>query len=170
MIALIEMVLGSKVGRWVAEFVLAALVIGVGVLYLEHRGASHEFAKLQKSSTALVAKVTRQNADAAARYRASVAQNQEKLHADEARAIALRTQLDDSVRNFAAYRRAHPDVARAPGQPSAAAGGEPGAVDFGAIAVRLGEVGNELAGSVADLRGALQSCERDRDSLTGEPR
>lgn len=169
MITLIESVLGVSVPRWVIELVLAVLLVGSAALYLEHRGAQHELAKLQRSSAALVAKAEKQITRDASDYAAAQKANQEMLDAAQAAYAREHADLDDSVRKYDAYRKAHPDVARTPRQPGAASGGECGARDCGAVVEELAVRGNELAGSLGGLASGLQACERDRDALTGKP-
>lgn len=169
MIALIESLFGINVPRWVIEAVLVALVLGGAVLYLEHRGAQHELAKLQVSSARVLKQAKDQINAATASYAAAQLTNQEKLHAATAANAALESELTQRVRDFAAYRRAHPDVARSNGAAVATSSGECGARSCGDLAQELAERGTELAGSAGQAAAALESCQRDRDSLTGKP-
>lgn len=169
MISLIESALGISVPKWVVEAVLIGLLALSAVLYLEHRGATHELAKLQRSSAALIAKADAQITAETTKHNADVAANQEKLDAALAANSYLQSRLAQRVRDFDAYRRAHPDLPRPSPAPAARTGGDAGAVDFGALAEGLAQRGDELADAVGQLRAALQGCERDRDSLTGLP-
>ncbi len=170
MISIIEALFGSKVGRVLAEILFGLILAAALVLHFEHEGAKQALAKMQASSAELVQTVTRQNAQTTAQYEAAVAANQEKTHEAQASVATLQSRLADSVRQYDAYRSAHPDVAGAAGAGGAAQPGECGPEDCGALVERLAVRGNELAGSVGDLSADLQSCQRDRDALTGQPR
>lgn len=149
--------------------ILAALAfLGCGVLYLEHRGATQELAKLQKSSTALIAKAAAEVERETALHAADVEANQEKLNATQAANAALSDALDKRVRDFDAYRRSHPAVQNSAGGPVAASSGECGAQSCADLAVQLAERGNDLARSNGELVAALQAAQRDRDALTGK--
>ena len=142
--------------------------LGAAVYFgLEHRGKVEELAKLKASSAALVAKANAEIAKTNSAHAAEVAANQEKLNAATAANNALADQLDQRVRDFDAYRRAHPAVASAPGVPGPARSGECGAYECGDLAVRLASTGDELARSNGLLVASLQACQQDRDSLTG---
>lgn len=169
MITLIESVLGISVPRWVIELVLAALVLGGATLYLEHRGAARELAKLQVSSARVIAQAKDQiNADTAS-YAAAQSVNQGKLNAALKSNSDLNAALAQRVRDFAAYRASHPDVARSNGATVATSSGECGARSCGDLAQELAERGTELAGAAGQAAAALGSCQRDRDALTGKP-
>jgi hypothetical protein len=170
MIAIIEAVFGSKVGRVLAEIAFVALLIGAAVLHFEHKGAEGEITRLQKSSNALIDSAKNEIASINERHAAAVKANQEKTDAALAQVTTTNALLADSVRRFDAYRRAHPDVASAPGKPAPAAGGECGTQSCGDLASRLAQAGNELANSQGQLVATLESCQRDRDSLTGLPK
>ena len=170
MITIIESIFGSKLGRVLAEVLAALALIAVLVLHYEHKGASQALAKLETSSAQLVVKAQAEIAKEAASHQADVKANQEKTDAALAQVATTNNALSNSVRDFDAYRRAHPDVSRPRGGLNATPGGNASTVDYGAIAVQLAEVGNELARSAGDLAASLQSCQRDRDSLTGLPR
>jgi hypothetical protein len=170
MIALIESVFGIKIPAWIIEIVLiAALSLGA-VLYFEHKGATEELGKLKTSSAALIVKASKDIAVETAAHAADVKANQEKTDAALAQVTATNNLLAERVRDFDAYRRSHPDVPRAGGNTVATQPGECGASSCGDLAVRLAERGNELAGSLGAVVASLQSCQRDRDSLTGLPR
>lgn len=169
MITLIESIFGSKVGRFIAELVLVLALAAAVILHYEHKGATEELGKLTTSSAALVAKANKDIAQETAAHVADVKANQEKTNAAIAANTALSAQLDSRVRDFDAYRRAHPDVPRSSGGPSAAQPGSCGATSCGDLAVQLAERGNDLARSDGELAASLQSCQRDRDSLTGLP-
>ena len=169
MTSLIAKLFGLTIPTWVIELVALLALSATGVLYLEHRGATHELQKLEVSSAKLLTSTKQQIAAEVKAHAADVAANQEKLNEALDSNAALQSQLDQRVRDFDAYRRAHAPVARAPSQPAAAASGECGAQSCGDLAERLAERGNELATSIGELRAGLQACERDRDSLTGLP-
>lgn len=170
MISLIEAIFGSKVGRLLAEIAFALIVIFGAYHYVEHKGAAAEIGKLQAASAQLVTSVTQHNAADTKQYEAAGVANQEKTNAALAANASLSTRLADSVRDFDAYRRAHPGVASTTGADGAAQPGECGLEDCGAVVERLAVRGNELAGSTGQLSADLQSCQRDRDALTGEPK
>lgn len=170
MISIIESIFGSKVGRVIAEILVVLLLIFVYTMHLEHVGAKDELAKIQKSSAALIASARADITKETSAHAADIQANTEKTNAALAANTHLRGELDQRVRDFDAYRRAHPDVPRTGGGPLAAGAGECGTQDCGDLAVQLAERGNELAGSLGELTASLQSCERDRDSLTGLPR
>lgn len=169
MIMLIETIFGSKIGRTIAEALMIVVLVGMASLYLEHRGALGELAKLQKSSTELLAKAQKDIQTETAKHAADVKANEEKTNAVLAANAALGGALDQRVRDFDAYRASHPDVPRSAGGPDAAGGGECGLISCGELASRALQDANRLARSSADLSAALQSCQRDRDSLTGMP-
>lgn len=170
MIAILEAILGSKTGRIVAEILAGAAIVTIFALHFEHKGATTELAKLQVSSTKLIAQAQKDIQAETAKHAADVKANQEKTNAALAANAALQSSLSQRVRDFDAYRRAHPDVPRPAGGFSAAQPGECGASSCGDLAVQLATAGDELAGSSGKLAVALQSCQRDRDSLTGLPK
>lgn len=170
MILLITKLFGSTAGKWIAEILFALLAVGGVVLYLEHRGATQELTKLQKSSAALVQQTEQRNALDYDKYQAAATANQEKTNAALSANASLSARLADSVRGFDAYRRAHSPVASPTGAGGATSSGECGSEDCGAVVERLAVRGNELAGSDGALSADLQSCQRDRDALTGEPK
>lgn len=170
MISIIEAIFGSKVGRVLAELLLVAIAVTAVVLHFEHKGAADELSKLQKSSAVLVQKAQAQIATDTKQYQAAQATNQEKTNEALSRVTTVQSQLADSVRQYDAYRSQHPDVSRPAGVAGAAQSGECGSEDCGAVIERLAVRGNELAGSVGTLSADLQSCQRDRDALTGEPK
>ena len=168
--SLVTWLTGISVPTWVMELAVGLALLGGGILYFEHRGAREELGKLQVSSAALVAKAEKTIRAETEKHAADNAANLEKLDAANRDNAALGSALDQRVRDFDAYRRAHPDVPRPAGGPAAPVGGECGAQSCSDLAVQLAERGNDLARSVADLTAALQAAERDRDSLTGLPR
>jgi hypothetical protein len=170
MIALLEAMFGSKVGRICAEVLLAvALLFGV-YKYVEHKGAAQEIAALKASSAKVQDAAAKQIAANDAAHAAAVKTNEEKTNAAIQANVVTAGKLADSVRSFDAYRRTHGAVASPGSGPSAASAGECGVEDCGAVAVRLAQRGNELAGSLGDTTAVLQGCQRERDSLTGMPR
>lgn len=170
MITIIEAILGSKLGRIVAEILAVVLLIGSYTLYVKHEGASAELAKLKASSTTLIAKAQKDIQDETAAHTADVKANGEKTNAVLAANANLQSQLAERVRDFDAYRKAHPGVPRPVSGPVTASGGECGATSCGDLASQLAKVGDQLAASNGALSAELQSCQRDRDSLTGLPR
>jgi hypothetical protein len=170
MITIIESIFGSKLGRFIAEVLAAVALVAIFVLHYEHKGATEELGKLQQSSAALIAKANEDIAKETAAHAADVKANQEKIDEALAANSALGTTLAQRVRDFNAYRAAHPDVPRPSGVSGATGEGSCGATSCGDIAGRLAEAGNELAASVGELTATLQGCQRDRDSLTGLPR
>lgn len=169
MISLIESMCGISVPRWVIELVLAALVLGGAVLYLEHRGAARELAKLQVSSARVIAQAKDQIKADTASYAAAQSINQGKLNAALSANTALQSNLTQRVRDFDAYRRAHPDVESSGGVTVTAPSRECGARSCGELAQELAARGTELAGAAGAASAALQACQRDRDALTGKP-
>jgi hypothetical protein len=160
---------GLAIPAWVYE-VLIGIVATVGViLFLEHRGATHELDKLKVSSAHLIAKANTDIQNETNAHNADVKANQGKIDAALAANATLTADLARSVSLFDAYRRAHPDVARPTGGSGPAVSGECGARSCGDLASELAVRGNELAGSVGALSATLQGCQRDRDSLTGLP-
>ena len=170
MITLIESIFGSTAGRVIAEIVLILALMCAVVLHYEHKGAKEELGKLQKSSSALIAKAQKEIAVETAAHAADVKANQEKLDAALAQVTATNDLLAQRVQDFDAYRRAHPNVPRSGGVTPATGDGSCGAQSCGDLAVQLAERGNDLADSLGQAVAALQSCERDRDSLTGLPK
>lgn len=169
MITAIEGMLGISVPKWVIEAALALLLGLFLIAHFEHVGAARALAKLQKSSAALIAKAQTQIAHDTQQYSAAQKANQEKTDEATTRVTALQSELAASVQQYQAYRRSHPDVSRPAGGSQPASAGAAGPDQRDAIIVRLAERGNELAGSVGELSVQLQSCQRDRDALTGLP-
>lgn len=170
MITLIATMWGSKVGKVLIEIVLIiAMLFGIRA-YLEHEGAAAELGKLQTSSVALVAKANDDIVKETAAHVAEVKSNQEKTNAALAANTALQSSLDQRVRDFDAYRRSHPDVSHTAGGSVTAVSGECGVESCGDLASRLAKAGDELADSQGALVATLQSCQRDRDALTGLPK
>lgn len=170
MITLIEKLFGSTLGKWIAEALVVLIAVVALVYHFEHKGAAEELGKLQKSSATLITKANAQIAANTKQYQAAQAANQEKTNAALAANTTLQSQLTDSVRQYDAYRRAHSAVASTTGASGAAQPGECGPEDCGSVIARLAVRGNELAGSVGALSADLQSCQRDRDALTGLPK
>jgi len=168
MLTLIETIFGSKIGRIIGEVLLILALLAAAVLYLEHRGATRELAKLHESSTKLIATANANIAKETAQHNADNAANQEKLNATLSASHALGDALDRSVRNFNAYRSNHPDVPYPASGPGAASGGECGFVSCGNVAGVLAERGDDLARANGELAATLQACQRDRDSLKGK--
>lgn len=154
----------------VVEVVAVLGLAGSVVLYLEHRGAAGELAKLQKSSTKLIDQANKDIARETAQHQADNTANQGMLDATLKANALLSDTLDQRVRDAAAYRASHPDVPRAGGGPAAACQGEPGAAGSGDITLLLAERGNDLYRSAGELAATLSACQRDRDSLTGAPK
>jgi hypothetical protein len=170
MITLIEMILGSKVGRVIAEILIVLALLAAATLYLEHRGATQELAKLKDSSTKLLAKANKAIATETTQHAADNAENQEKFDAALKVNAQLSDTLDQRVREFDAYRASHPDVARPAGGSGPAEPGECGSHSCGDLAVLLANTGDELARVNGELSAALQACQRDRDSIVGWPK
>lgn len=170
MITLIATMWGSKLGKWFIEIALVLVLIFGIRAYLLHEGSSGELDKLKVSSAALIIKAEQNIQTETAAHAADVKANQEKTNAALAANATLQSQLTQRVRDFDAYRAGHPDVPRAGGGPVATSTGECGAQSCGDLASRLATVGNELAATQGALVATLQSCQRDRDSLTGLPK
>lgn len=169
MITALEGIFGITVPKWIIEVVLAALLFLFLVAHFEHKGAEAELGKLQKSSAVLIAKAQTQITHDAEQYSSAQKANQEKTDEATASVTTLQSQLADSVRQYQAYRSSHPSVSHTVSQPVAAPAGASSPDQRDTIIVRLAERGNELAGSVASLSAQLQSCQRDRDALSGLP-
>lgn len=169
MITIIESIFGSTAGRVIAEVLAAVLLVTAIVLHLEHKGATEELGKLQKSSTTLIAKANADIVKETSAHAADVKANQEKTNAALAANTATQLALTQRVRDFNAYRASHPDVPRSVSGPAVAVSGECGATSCGDLAGQLAKAGDELAGSLGQVTVSLQSCQRDRDSLTGLP-
>lgn len=169
MITIIESIFGSTAGRVIAEILAAVLLITALVLHFEHKGATEELGKLKASSTQLIAKANKDIQDEIVAHAADVQANQGKTNAALAANTATQLALTQRVRDFNAYRASHPDISRANGGTAATLPGECGATSCGDIAGQLAKAGDELAGSLGQVTASLQSCQRDRDSLTGLP-
>lgn len=168
MITIIEKLFGSTIGRILAEIAFAGLLLGAFILHYEHKGATSELTKLQVSSAALLHEAQTKIEGDARDYQAAQAANEEKTNEALQTSAQLNQSLADSVRQYDAYRRQHPTVQSPPSPGVAAQPGECGPEDCGAVIDRLAVHGNELAGSVGQLGADLQSCQRDRDALTGQ--
>lgn len=167
--SILSMIGLGGVPAWVVEGVAILALLGTSILYFEHKGATHELAKLQVSSTELIKQANDHIADLTKTHVADVAANMERRNADLKLVGILSDDLDQRVRDFDAYRRKHPDVARAPGGQQPAGGGECGNRPCSDIIVQLAGRGDELARSNGELAATLQSCQRERDSLVGKP-
>lgn len=159
-----------NIPQWVIEIIAVLGIAGAAVLYLEHRGATDELAKLKSSSAKLLTKAQAAIDKETQAHAAEVAANQEKTDAALKAYDAVSGMLDDRVRDFDAYRASHPDLPRPAGGPAAAPDRSCGTQSCGDLAVQLAERGNDLARSVGELSATLQSCQRDRDALTGLPK
>jgi len=160
----------GKVPTWAVELVAVLALVGSGILYFEHKGATHELAKLQVSSTKLLASANATIKQETDKHAQDVANNQSMLATELAANDALRGQLDQRLRDFDAYRRAHPNVPRPAPGPTAPVAGECGARSCGDVVEELAMRGDQLAADAADVSAALRSCQRDRDALTGLPK
>lgn len=169
MISLLVGIFGTKAGRMIAEIVFALLVLSAIGLHIEHKGAQEELGKLQKSSVTLIAQANARIKKDGDDYTAAQTTNQEKTNEALASNASLQSRLADSVRQYDAYRRAHPAVGSAAGVDGSAIAGECGLEDCAVVVERLAVRGNELAGSLGAVSADLQSCQRDRDALTGLP-
>jgi hypothetical protein len=138
--------------------------------HLIDEGEARELAKMAKSSQQLLAQAKARIATQDQDHAAFVASNRSQTDVLLKANSTLSDTLDQRVRDFDAYRRAHPDVSRAAGGPAATGAGECGAQSCGDLAVQLARRGNELARSNGELTAALQASQRDRDALTGLPK
>jgi hypothetical protein len=169
-VSLLKLIGLGGVPAWVVEAIAIVALSGTVSLYLMHRGAARELAKLHTSSVKLQDKANKDIAQETAAHAADNAANQETLNATLKDYGVLSDTLDQRVRDFDAYRRSHPDVARPAGGSVPAGSGECGTEPCADLAVRLAERGDDLARSVGELAPALQACQRDRDSLNGLPK
>lgn len=170
MITILEGFLGSKVGRIIAEILLVLVLFFGYRAHVQHEAANQALAKLQTSSSQLVAKKNAEIVAEISAHAADVKANQEKTDATLTAVTLLAADRDSRVRDFNAYRRLHADVPRSSSGPAAALEGECGAQSCGDLASRLAAAGNDLAASAGALSAELESCQRDRDSLTGLPK
>lgn len=156
--------------------VVAVLAITTGAITgfaVHERGI--EVAKLHKSGTELEAKVEKANAATTSAYQAGVNSNQGKLDEAHHDVETVTAQRDAVASAFALWVRQHPGsspnagVARPGSQPEAAGNGECGYLSCADLAIQLVQDGDNLARDLGLVTADLQSCQRDRDSLTGLP-
>lgn len=152
----------------VKEWFWAGLVIAMGLLALHiyHAGEAHEIAALKVQSAKLVAQAAAQVAATQSAYETQLA-TEKSVYDQSSQAAATQLAADaQRLRDYDAYRRAHPDVGSA-GQPAASAGaGSPSGSD--SILERLEQVAVRLAAATRDTANALSACVAERSTLTGK--
>ena len=154
---------------WCWAILLAAL-LAFSVHFVHKKEAeavAHETAALKASSDALVKKEAAHVAEVAKNYAASAAATTETLNEQIQAANAQHTSDADRLREYDAYRRAHPAVAST-GKPADGSGtsGTGQGEDF---VGELGQAGVSLADALRGTTEALSACMADRNSLTGKP-
>lgn len=152
------------------EWFWAGLVIAMGLLALHiyHAGENHEIAAMQAQSAKLVAQAQAQVAATQANYQSQITTLQEKSNAQQKIAAAQSGADAQLVRNYDAYRRAHPDVGSPAGAAGASSPGADGADGTDTILNRLEQVALELTAAARDAGNALGACVSERNTLTGK--
>src|ERR1700675_4685145 len=154
---------------WIYGAIIAGL-IAFGfyeVHHLKAEGAAHEVAALKESSDKLIAQETAHVALVAKTYAAQAAKTTETLDEQTQATAAAQSDAAQRLRNYDAYRRSHPDVART-GQPATDAAVS-GAGEVVQRFSRMEQVALQLIGAAANSRDALTSFMTDRVVMTGKP-
>ena len=152
----------------VKEWFWAGLVVAMGLLALHiyHAGENHEIAALKVQSAKLVAQAAAQVAATQNIYETQLVMEKSAYDQSSQAAAAQLAADAQRLRDYDAYRRAHPDVGSA-GQPAASAGtGSPSGSD--SILERLEQVAVQLAAATRDTSNALNACIAERSTLTGK--
>lgn len=154
----------------VKEWFWGGLVVAMGILALHvyHAGERHEVAALAAQSAKLVAQAQAQLEAQQADYNKQLGTLQERLNATIQADTAQHTLDAQRLRDFDAYRRAHPDVPSPSGGQGAGGNGAGGAQPGGDVFERLGSVALELADAVRAEARALNACVAERNALTGK--
>lgn len=150
----------------------AFLLFCAGALYVHHhivvttqaRDKADMLAqsdKLEKAAEAAIAQLTTQHA-------ADTAKILGDLHVQQQTNRALAATDTERLRQFNAYRRAHPALASAASGPQPASSGAIGPAEIGGLFDSLEQVAVQLADANRDASAALKGCMADRDSLTGK--
>ena len=150
------------------EWFWAGLVVVMGLLALHiyHAGEAHEIAALKVQSAKLVAQAAAQVAATQNVYETQLTKEKSAYENNLQVANAQLASDAQRLRDYDAYRRAHPDVGSA-GQPPANAGaGSPSGSD--SILERLEQVAVRLAAATRDTANALSACVAERSTLTGK--
>lgn len=152
----------------------AALIAGMWFAWVHHgsvryrAGIAAQQAADTKAFAALEAAANARIANLTAQYNAASQQLQEKADA-QVQADAAQHSADlKRLREYDAYRKAHPDVQGAPGLGQAAPAGNGSAQQDEGFTQRLELVSSELADSVRDGIAALTLCMAERDLNTGK--
>jgi hypothetical protein len=168
MLALLKLV---PLKDWIYLSLIVALLGGF-VSYTIHErdiGKAHELAVLKKSSDELQAKAAAHVAQVAKAYSTASISNLETLNAQLKTASDQHDSDAQRLREYDAYRRAHPAVASA--QTGSGTGGQGGSganQDDGQLS-SLEQVALGLATAGREVNAALGACMADRNALTGKP-
>jgi hypothetical protein len=156
---------------WIYLSLIAALLGGFAAYTIHERnlGAAHEVATLKKSSDELQAKAAAHVAQVAKAYSTASTVNLENLNAQLKAASDQHDSDAQRLREYDAYRRAHPAVASAQtGSGIGVSGGSGTSEDDGRFA-SLEQVALQLATAGREVNSSLSACMADRDALTGKP-
>ena len=150
---------------------LIALLLSLGLYERHHlltEGAQRQEAVVQAASAKVQADAAKQTAAVAAAYAGTVTGLQETIDA-QTQAAALQHNTDSQrLRDYDAYRRAHPALGSPTGGLPAAGEGSESAAGADASLGSLEQVALGLAGAAANARDALNVCMADRAALVGK--
>ena len=149
----------TKLPQWALELiVIGVLVAGFGATPCTSGiiGAAHEIAALKASSDKLLASTQKQIAQLTTQHAADTAKILGKLHDEQNRNAMLADSDASRLREFDAYRRAHPALGSTAGKPGTVASGTASAPDVGELSQRLEQVAGELANATRVSRQHLK--------------
>jgi hypothetical protein len=156
---------------WVYSGIIIAILAGFGWYTIHERdiGKADEVAALQKSSQALQAKAAAHVAQVAKAYSTASSVNLENLNAQLKAASDQHDSDAQRLREYDAYRRAHPAVASAQTGSGAGSSGGSGTIEDDGRFASLEQVALQLATAGREVSAALSACMADRNALTGKP-
>lgn len=153
---------------WLYLAVILAL-IGFGVYERNHlidEGQRHEVTALKESSAKLIAQAQKDIAARDADYAAKVQALEKRYAQEHQNDDAQRASDAERLREYDAYRRAHPTVGSAACGPCSRPSGSVSVDPDGERFDRLASLAVELAAADSAARTALTACMSERDSLT----
>ena len=155
---------------WIYGGIIVAILAGFGWYTVHERniGAAHETAALKASSDKLQAAAQKQIAQLTTQHAADTAKILGNLHDEQNRNAMLSDSDARRLRQFDAYRRAHPALGSTAGKPGTVASGTASTPDVGELTQRLEQVAGELANATRAASSTLSACMADRDSITGK--
>lgn len=158
---------------WIYAAVIGAILIS-GYIFVHRCHAAENamqsiVAQSKVNLDAANARIAKLTTDHAAEVLENERATQLQLATNALQHTADLVRVRERVRQLEAYRQGHPDVARPAPNTEAGSGGERSAGEGPSGLGGLGDVAATLADATRDLSVALESCSKDRDSLTGKP-